>query len=315
MASSKQKLGDIEAALRLHVDRLAGLIGPRTLSRPKSIEATIGYIDGAWRTQGYEVSTETYDVSGGVTVAGDVTVSGDVATNLFVEIPGRSKADRWIVVGAHYDTVSTTPGADDNASAVAVMLEVSRLLREHRPRRSVRFVAFACEEPPYFHTDSMGSQHHARSARRRNEKIDGMICLESVGYFRDEPGSQQLPPGFPEWSRRILPDRGDFLAAVGNLHSKRLAWGFRGGFRRGLRRSRLRLPLWTLCLPERINAIRLSDNSSFWDQGYPALMVTDTAFLRNPNYHEPTDTPETLDHRRMTAVTVGVTEAARRLAG
>lgn len=286
----------IEANLRLHVDRLAGLIGPRTLKRPKTIEATIAYVEDRWEEMGHAVRRESYDAL------------GDEATNLIVEKRGARRADEIILLGAHYDTVSTTPGADDNASAVAVLLEVSRLLREHQGKRTGRYVAFACEEPPYFNLDAMGSQHHARMARSRDEQIVGMLCLEMVGYFNDQPRSQQVPPGIPPCLHRLFPRRGDFLAAVGNLRSWKLAWGFRRGFKRGSW-----LPLFSVVLPEKIGAIRLSDNSSFWDQGYPALMLTDTSFLRNPHYHLESDTPQTLDYQRMTEVTLGVANAMRRL--
>jgi Zn-dependent M28 family amino/carboxypeptidase len=180
-------------------------------------------------------------------------------------------------------------------------------LRGHIGKHTVRFVAFACEEPPYFNYDSMGSQHHARQARLRGEKIAGMLCLEMVGYFSDKPGSQQIPPTIPRLMRPLFPRRGNFLAAVGNLPSWKLAWQFRRGFKRGTR-----LPLFSIVLPERIHEIRLSDNSSFWDQGYPALMLTDTSFLRNPHYHQATDTPETLDYARMADVTLGVAAAIQR---
>jgi len=240
----------IESNLRLHVDRLAGLIGPRTLKRPKTIEATIGYIKGQWEEMEYDILDEVFDAL------------GDQATNLIVEKVGTRKPDDIVLLGAHYDTVSTTPGADDNASAVAVMLEVSRLLQDHSGMRTARYVAFACEEPPYFNLDSMGSQHHARQSRRRHDKIVGMLCLEMVGYFRDEIGSQQIPPGIPSFLRRFFPKRGNFLAAVGNLPSWKLVWSFRRGFKRSTP-----MPLFSIVLPERIHEIRLSDNSSFWDQG------------------------------------------------
>ncbi|GAA4467459.1 M28 family metallopeptidase [Novipirellula rosea] len=288
----------IEANLRLHVDRLAGLIGPRTLQKPKTIQATIGYIQTQWQEMGYTVDRESYDAE------------GDEATNLIVEQPGTKRADEIVLLGAHYDTVFCTPGADDNASAVAVMLEVSRLLREYRGRRTARYVAFACEEPPYFMI-AMGSQHHARQSRNRGDKIVGMLCLEMVGYYSLTPGSQSIPPGIPKWMHRFFPKRGNFLAAVGNMPSWKLCWQFRRGFKRGTRR----MPLFSICLPEKIQEIRLSDNSSFWDKDYPALMLTDTSFLRNPNYHQATDTPETLDYPRMTEVTLGVAAAMRKLLG
>ena len=286
----------IEANLRLHVDRLAGLIGPRTLSKPKTIQATIGYIEGQWAQMGYSVARETFDAG------------GDQATNLVVERAGSKRAEQILVLGAHYDTVFSTPGADDNASAVAVLLEVSRLLREHTAHRTVRYVAFACEEPPYFGL-AMGSQYHASRSRARGDKIVGMLCLEMVGYYSSAIGSQKIPPGIPKRLHRFFPKRGNFLAAVGNLPSWKLCWQFRRGFKRGARS----MPLFSICLPESIGEIRLSDNSSFWDQGYPALMLTDTSFLRNPNYHQATDTPETLDYSIMTQVTLGVASAIRLL--
>ncbi len=287
----------IEANLRLHVDRLAGLIGPRTLRKPKTIQATIGYIEGQWSEMGYSIQREAYDAL------------GDEATNLIVERAGSQRADEIVLLGAHYDTVPATPGADDNASAVAVLIEVSRLLREHTGKRTTRYVAFACEEPPYFNLDVMGSQHHARQSRLRGDKIVGMLCLEMVGYYSEIKGSQSIPPGIPVWLRRFFPQRANFLAAVGNMPSWKLCWQFRRGFKRVARR----MPLFSICLPEKINEIRLSDNSSFWNQGYPALMLTDTSFLRNPNYHQATDTPDTLDYSRMTEVTLGVASAMRRL--
>jgi hypothetical protein len=287
----------IEANLRLHVDRLAGLIGIRALAKPKTIEATIGYIESVWNGIGYRVGYETFDAL------------GDEATNLIVETDGTERAAETVLLGAHYDTVLSTPGADDNASAVAVMLEVSRLLLHYSGKRSARYVAFACEEMPYFNMDSMGSQHHARRSRHCGENIVGMLCLEMVGYYSLARGSQSIPPGIPNWLHRFFPSRGNFLAAVGNVPSWKLCWQFRRGFKQGTRR----MPLFSICLPERISEIRLSDNSSFWDQGYPALMLTDTSYFRNPNYHQPTDTPETLDYPRMTEVTLGVAGAMRKL--
>lgn len=289
---------EIESNLRLHVDRLAGLIGPRYLQKPKTIEATIGYIEGQWKQMGYDSTRECFDAL------------GDQATNLIVHQPGEKRAEEVIVLGAHYDTVYSTPGADDNGSAVAVLLEVCRLLCAFHGRRTIRYVAFACEEPPYFNLDSMGSQYHARQSRLRGDKIVGMLCLEMVGYYSDSDNSQTVPPLIPKWLRGFFPRRGNFLAAVGNMPSWKLCWKFRRGFKRGSPK----MPLFSICLPEKINEIRLSDNSSFWDQGYPALMLTDTSFLRNPNYHLESDTPETLDYKRMTQVAKGVAAAVKHLA-
>lgn len=284
-----------------HVDCLAGLIGPRHFGKPKTIEATIGYITKSLTDLGYSVTEEHYDAL------------GNTATNLIAEIPGTTQADEIVVVGAHYDTVPSTPGADDNASAVAVMLEAARILRvelsKAPSKRTLRFVAFACEEPPYFNVDAMGSQNHARVARQRGDNIVGMLCLEMLGYFSDEPNSQTIPDSIPKPLRWIFPNKANFLVAVGNLHSKRLCWNFRRGFRRAAKK----MPLFAVCLPETINEIRLSDNRAFWDQGYPALMITDTSFLRNPNYHQASDTPDTLDYGRMALVAQGVASATHQL--
>jgi Zn-dependent M28 family amino/carboxypeptidase len=288
----------VVANLRQHVDRLAGLIGPRHLGKPKAFAAAAGLVERELANAGYVVIRQTYQAR------------GHEVSNLVAELPGSKRHDEIVVVGAHYDTVESTPGADDNASAVAVMIEVARLMRRLQPARTVRFVGFACEEPPHFYTGEMGSQVYARRCRARGENVRGMLCLEMVGYYSTAPGSQRVPESIPRTFHKAFPRRGDFLAAVGNWRSWRLLWRFRRGFKRAVR-----FPLFTIVLPEAIAEIRLSDNSSFWDQGYPALMLTDTSFLRNPHYHLTSDTPNTLDYERMAQVTVGVMGGAAAIAG
>jgi Zn-dependent M28 family amino/carboxypeptidase len=284
--------------LHTHVDRLAGLIGPRHIGEPVALEAAATYIERQFSALGDTVERQAYD-AGGCQVA-----------NLIFERRGKHRADEIVVVGAHYDTISTTPGADDNASAVAMLIEVAGLLRQVALQRTLRFVAFPCEEPPHFYTDTMGSQVYARRCRSQAEQIVGMLCLEMVGFYSSEPGSQQIPPGIPRALQGFFPSRGDFLASVGNLRSWWLIWTFRSGFRRAVR-----FPLFSIALPEAITEIRMSDNSSFWDQGYPAVMITDTSFLRNPHYHTRMDTPETLDYDRMALATLGVAGGIARLTG
>lgn len=291
-------LAKIKRNLQQHVEQLAGVIGPRVLTRPRSIAATIGYIENQWAGAGLLSQREEF------------AAMGETASNLFAERLGKKRPDQIVLLGAHYDTIPSTPGADDNASAVAVLIEVSRLLQNHVGARTARYVAFACEEPPYFNLDAMGSQHHARQARQRGDQITAMLCLEMVGYFNSTAGSQTVPATIPKFLHRFFPQRGNFLAAVGNLRSWKLVWSFRRGFKRGSR-----LPLFSIALPERVREIRLSDNRSFWDQQYPALMLTDTSFLRNPHYHQPSDRPETLDYDAMTQVTLGVAAAMKRLLG
>jgi hypothetical protein len=283
--------------LHTHVDRLAGLIGPRHPGKPVALEAAATYAEREFQKLGDTVERQWYD-------AGGVKVS-----NLVVERRGSQLPHEIVVLGAHYDTVPTTPGADDNASAVAVLIETARLLRATTSRRTVRFVAFTCEEPPHFHLQTMGSQVYARACRQRNEQIMGMLCLEMVGFYTTTLGCQQVPPAIPKFLRWAFPRRGNFLAAVGNPRSWRLVWSFRRGFK-----NATRFPLFSIVLPEKIHEIRLSDNSSFWEQGYPALMLTDTSFLRNPHYHQASDLPNTLDYNRMAEVTMGVAGALRRLA-
>lgn len=298
MVEAWQSESQLVERLRRHVDVLAELIGPRHTGRPEALASAATYIERQFLALEDDVERQMYEVDG-ITVA-----------NLIVERRGERRPDLIVVVGAHYDSVPATPGADDNASAVAVLIEAARLLRGRSGRRTVRFVAFACEEPPHFYTDTMGSQVYARRCRTRSERILGMVCLEMLGYFTDEPGSQATPFGIPRCLRWLFPHRGQFLAAVGNLRSLSLAWRFHWGFKRCSR-----LPLFSVCLPEAIHEIRLSDNSSFWDQGYPALMVTDTSFLRNPHYHQSSDRADTLDYVRMAQATRGVAGGLLRLAG
>ena len=208
------------------------------------------------------------------------------------------------IVGAHYDSAPDAPGADDNISAVAVMLETARLLAgSAEARRCVRFVAFVNEEPPFFSTDLMGSYVHAHMCREEGNKIEGMICLESLGYFSNAPGSQEIPefdenvlPALSDLmvQRGIQPDVGNFLALVSDEQSAELLKMFDRHMS-----SRFKVPILPLVSPE----LRLSDQFSYWDVGYPALMLTDTAFFRNPNYHMPTDTFETLNYPIMAAIT------------
>ncbi len=295
-------LTEVEAALAVrlqtHVKVLAGVIGPRHMGLPGTMKDTVDYIEHVIGAMNEPIERQAYDVN------------GSEALKLIVERKGSTRADEIIILGAHYDTdPGGTPGADDNASAVAVMLEAMRLTQGKAAKRTIRFVAFANEEAPYFHTGLMGSQVYARACRAKQENIIGMLCLEMVGYYTTAKGSQQLPPGIPRMLHWAFPKRGNFLGAVGNMHSIRLGWSFRRGFKKAAN-----FPLFSISLPEVIREIRLSDNSSFWDMNYPALMLTDTSFLRNPHYHQVTDVPETLDYARMARVCMGVAGGVMRCA-
>jgi Zn-dependent M28 family amino/carboxypeptidase len=285
----------LAARLRAHVQLLAGEIGERNVWRPDALRAAADYIRASWRALGYAVATQGYGTE------------GVWCENLAIEIPGQRAQERGIVLaGAHYDTVAGSPGANDNASGIAAVLEIARRLRDLRPEATVRLVAFVNEEPPFFYFGSMGSAIYARTARARGDDIRAMLSLEMLGYYSDRPGSQRYPP-FLRW---CYPDRGNFIAFVSNLRSRtvlrRLARAFT---------ANSDFPLETLASPAIVPGVAWSDQRSFWRQGYPAVMVTDTAFYRYPHYHQGTDTPEKLEYVRMARVVDGLAGALADLAG
>ena len=222
--------------------------------------------------------------------------------NIVAEKKGTSCPDRIILLGAHYDTVPGSPGADDNASAIAVLLEVAKHLKNTHLRSTLRLIAFSLEECGY-----IGSTHYAQKTKRESETLVGMISLEMVGFT----GPRQNYP--PYIDRKHYPPVGDFIAVVGNRRSEVLL----ENVRQAVTFHVPRLPAEFLMVPqngEGMEEVRLSDHSPFWDLGYPALMMTDTAFLRNPNYHLPTDTIDTLDFEFMQKVAVGIVHAMVELA-
>ncbi|MGI9332296.1 MAG: M20/M25/M40 family metallo-hydrolase [Gammaproteobacteria bacterium] len=237
--------------------------------------------------------------------AQEYSAEGVRSANLEVTLCGQDKRET-ILIGAHYDTVPHCPGADDNASGIAVLLELTRLLGTHKPPCNLRFVAFVNEEAPFFYTRSQGSRVYAQAARRRRDRIRFMLSLEMLGYYRDAPGSQQYPPLF----RYFYPNQANFVALVSNFRSRQEMRALAAAFR-----AASRFPLEHVATFSWIPGVAWSDHLSFWREGYRALMLTDTAFFRNPHYHQATDTPETLDYPRMAAVTTGLAGAFDRLAG
>ncbi len=265
--------------LRAHVHTLTRTIGERSVALPENLKQTAIYLRSFFEEIGIPVHLEPY------------TYGSHTVSNVVAKLKGRGEPQVHYLLGAHYDSVAGTVGADDNASAVAVMLETARVLAEREPSEvSVTFVGFALEEPPVFGTRFMGSRVHAAAARREKAAIDGMICLEMVGYTCHEPGCQRypFPLGFFGY-----PKTGDFIGIVGNFGSR----DFAQQLERSFHRSR-RLPVVSLWVPFNgwiMPSVRLSDHASFWDMGFPAVMVTDSAFFRNPHYHRATDTLEILD--------------------
>ena len=237
----------------------------------------------------------------GLTVERDpFRYGGRTYHNVVATLEGRDKEGPPLLVGAHFDGSEGSPGADDNASGVAALLGAARALRRHPPARTVRFVGFNLEEPqgPGDGRCRHGSCHFARRARFGGDRYEGVIVLEMVAYADARPGSQRVPLKLPI----PIPDAGTFLGAVGVRRTRRLMARFREAAERrvpDLEVISYQAPLRGWLMP----ITRMSDHAAFWDWGYPALMLTDTAFLRNPNYHQPTDTPETLDYGFLTRVT------------
>jgi Zn-dependent M28 family amino/carboxypeptidase len=229
--------------------------------------------------------------------------NGKVYHNLEVEIPGTTKAAEIIVIGAHYDSVMGSPGANDNDTGTASILALARRFARQSPARTLRFVAFVNEEPPFFQTEKMGSWIYAKNCRqqssgRGSDNIVGMLSLETLGYYDDAPGSQTYPLGLLDL---IYPMTGNFIAFVGNLSSNRLVRQVVKSFR-----QHAKFPSEGAVLPDITSGAGWSDHWSYWQQGYPALMVTDTAPFRYPYYHTAEDTPDKVNFERLARVVAGL---------
>ena len=279
--------------LRAHVQRLADDVGERNVFRPEALHAAADYIHQQFHVQGYDVARQVYQPKG-------VDSANLEATRRVTQRP-----NEVILIGAHYDSVFGSPGANDNASGVAALLEMSRQFRNILPERTVRFVAFVNEESPFFYGRQMGSMVYARAARQRRDDIRLMMSLEMLGCYRDEPGSQRYPPLF----KYFYPNRGNFIALVSNLRTRRMLRRTVALFKR-----HSDVPVQSLATLPIVPGVSWSDHQSFWRQGYPALMVTDTAFYRYPHYHTAGDTPDKIDYDTMAQVTGGLTETITGLA-
>ena len=289
--SDKEQL--IHDNLKRHVTELAGRVGERNVWRPEAMTAAAGYIRKTLEDSGYEVNAQSF------------SSRGQTVNNLEAVLSGHAAADEIIVVGAHYDSVAGSPGADDNASGVAALLELARLLAGTTLPRTVRFVAFANEEAPFFYGDEMGSKLYAARAHAQGEHVEAMLSLETMGYFTDQPGSQRYPFPFSY----LYPDTGNFIGFVGNFSSRTLVRQAVGTFR-----ASTAFPSEGVAAPSGMEGIHWSDHWSFWQAGYPAIMVTDTAPFRYPHYHDETDMPEQLDYTGLARVTGGLAEVVGVLA-
>ena len=279
--------------LRGHVEKLAVEIGERNVFKPAKLKAAANYIQASLTSDGYQVTRQSFKAS------------GEVCDNLEVEIPGTTRRNEIIVIGAHYDSVMGTAGADDNATGVAGLLALARIWTNRQPDRTLRFVAFVNEEPPFFQADGMGSLVYAKQCRERGDQVVAMISLESLGYFSMAKQSQKYPPPLG----LFYPSRGDFVAFVGNSANTGLV-------RRCVKTfcQNAQFPCEGGALPGWLPGIGWSDHWAFWQAGYPALMVTDTAPFRNPHYHTDGDTPDKLDYDRLVRVVDGVDKVIEDLA-
>lgn len=283
--NSRAEPKDLDGRLRGHVWELAERIGERNAWKYRQLQEAASYIGAHLAAAGLEVSRHPY------------RIADQEFVNVVGERRGRDKPEEIVMIGAHYDSVRGSPGADDNASGVAGVLELARLSAQRTCPRTVRFVAFVNEEPPFFQTQQMGSRVYADECQRRGDRIVAMLSLEMLGYYSDEPGSQNYP--FPlSW---FYPDTANFIAVVGNRASRLLVRELVAGLK-----ASSAIPVESIAAFEFIAGVDFSDHASFWRHGIPAAMITDTAFNRYAAYHTAEDMPEKLDYARMAQVVEGL---------
>ena len=279
--------------LRQDVEKIAGE-GEHNYAFYKNLVNVASFLESSLAAAGYQVRREGYEAN------------RQHFDNLEVEITGADKADEIVVIGAHYDSVIGSPGANDNGTGAAAVLALARAFAGKNTSRTLRFVEFVNEEPPFFWSENMGSLVYAKGCRDRGENIVAMLSLETMGYYSDEPGSQQYPLGL---LNMVYPITGNFIAFIGNITSGKLVRQVVGGFR-----SHTRFPSEGTVLPNAVPGAGWSDHWAFWQQGYPALMVTDTAPFRYPYYHTREDTPDKVDYDRLSRVVAGLERVIAELA-
>jgi hypothetical protein len=282
------------ARLEAHVRMLSTTLAPRDYESVQNLDRAAAYL------------RQALAATGGVVTEQDFVVLGRNYRNVIASF-GPTTTER-IVVGAHYDAAGKEPGADDNASGVAGLLELARLLQEAAPRTRVELVAFTLEEPPFYDTGNMGSARHAERLAKEGAKLKAMISLEMIGYFSDAEGSQRYPlPGMD----LLYPSKGDFIAVVGDFSTIGVVRSMKGAMA-----AATPLPVWSLNGPAFVPGVaNLSDHMNYQRRGYRAVMVTDTSFYRNPHYHLPSDTADRLDYKKMAQVVQGVHAALIALGG
>jgi len=280
--------------LRKIVTHLSETIGERNLTKPNKVKETVAYLQKELESSGYKITKQTFQVN------------GIDCHNLIAEVIGEGKPDEIIVVGAHYDSAQGTPGANDNGSGVAALLEIAKQLHGKPYSRTVRYVAFANEEPPYFQRDGqMGSWVYAKACRERKDNLKVVLSLETMGYFTDEANSQKYPPLLAP----LYPSTGNFIGLVSNLPSRKLLDDVAKHLK-----THCKVDVQKGALPGDLQGVGWSDHWSFWQEGYEGLMVTDTALFRYPHYHAPEDTVDKLTFKPYAQVVDGLAKTVADLA-
>lgn len=283
---------EVAKVLRSDVTHLAVDIGERNIvNRPEQLKVTAAWLEERLHSLGYDVTSQSFDAG------------AHEVRNLIVERRGTS--DEIVIIGAHYDTAPGTPGADDNGSGVAVALSLADFFAKTDSTRTIRFIFFTNEEPPFFNMPQMGSEVAAKASRATNENIVAMLSLETMGYFSDEKNTQHYPWPFS----MFYPSTGNFIAFVADTSSRDLAHEVISTFR-----ANAKIPSDGASVPARVPGIGWSDHGAYWRYGFKALMVTDTAPFRNPNYHHASDLPDTLDFTRLAHVALGLRDVVANLA-
>ena len=281
---SRQAVAVDQSRLEKDVRELSQQLSPRDQTRPGNLDRVAAYIHDRLAESGGRVTEQPF------------VIQGNTYRNVICSLGPQS--NERIIIGAHYDAYHEYPAADDNASGVAGLVELARLLSQTKLPLQVDLVAYTLEEPPYFGTPHMGSVMHAESLRKDGVAVKAMLSLEMIGYFSDAPDSQNFPVSL---LRAFYPSQGNFISVVGSIGE--------GGLVRRVKRAMIAsssLPVYSINAPRFVPGVDFSDHLSYWKAGYDAVMITDTAFYRNHNYHTPNDTADKLDYRRMAMVVAGV---------
>lgn len=283
----------LKTALQQDVEKLSAEIGEHNYLYDKNLEAAANFLEASLTASGYKVQRQFYQVA------------NQIFSNLEVEIKGKNRSNEIVIIGGHYDSVFGSPGANDNSTGAAAVLELARMFAGKTTSRTLRFVEFVNEEPPFFQTNDMGSMVYAKRCRQRGENVVAMLSLETIGYYSNELESQKYT--FP--INLFYPSVGNFIGFIGNPASGDLVRRAIASFRRHTKH-----PSEGVALPDKVPGVGWSDQWAFWQQGYPGIMVTDTAPFRYPYYHTMADTVDKVNYERLARVVAGLEKVVADLA-